>query len=131
MSANRFTRVRFLASRTAQTLLVLVIITFVTFAVFSLWPSDPAALACGKPCTPENLERARTFMGFDEPWYAQFWSYLVGIVQGRTFGTGAGALTCARGRRGFSTCQSRSWRSGAARGRFASSTCRPSRSGWR
>ena len=102
MSANRFTRVRFLASRTAQTLLVLVIITFVTFAVFSLWPSDPAALACGKPCTPENLERARTFMGFDEPWYAQFWSYLVGIVQGRTFGTGAGALTCSAPCLGYS-----------------------------
>lgn len=45
-------RLRFLASRLVQTLLVLIIIAFITFAIFSLWPSDPAGLACGKPCTP-------------------------------------------------------------------------------
>lgn len=88
-------RLRFLAARSAQTLLVLTVIAFITFAIFSLWPSDPATLACGKPCTPANLERARTFMGYDQPWYTQFWSYLVGIVAGRTFGEGAGAVTCS------------------------------------
>ena len=88
-------RLRFLASRLVQTLLVLVLVAFVTFAIFSLWPSDPASLACGKPCTPENLERARVFMGYDDPWYAQFWHYLTGIVAGRTFGTGAGAIVCS------------------------------------
>ncbi|MBW3068091.1 MULTISPECIES: ABC transporter permease [unclassified Actinomyces] len=95
-------RLRFLASRTAQTLLVLVIIAFVTFAVFSLWPSDPATMACGKPCTPENLERARGFMGYDQPWYTQFWNYLSGIFTGRTFGSGASAITCAAPCLGYS-----------------------------
>ncbi|MBE6482798.1 MAG: ABC transporter permease [Actinomyces ruminicola] len=95
-------RLRFLASRTAQTLLVLVIIAFVTFAVFSLWPSDPATMACGKPCTPENLERARGFMGYDQPWYTQFWHYLAGIFTGRTFGSGASAITCAAPCLGYS-----------------------------
>ncbi|SDM26697.1 ABC transporter permease [Actinomyces ruminicola] len=95
-------RLRFLASRTAQTLLVLVIIAFVTFAVFSLWPSDPATMACGKPCTPENLERARGFMGYDQPWYTQFWNYLAGIFTGRTFGSGASAITCAAPCLGYS-----------------------------
>ena len=37
-------RLRFLASRLVQTLLVLIIIAFITFAIFSLWPSDPAGL---------------------------------------------------------------------------------------
>ncbi|MDO4901842.1 ABC transporter permease [Actinomyces sp.] len=95
-------RLRFLASRTAQTLLVLVLIAFVTFAVFSLWPSDPATMACGKPCTPENLERARGFMGYDQPWYTQFWNYLAGIFTGRTFGSGASAITCAAPCLGYS-----------------------------
>lgn len=95
-------RLRFLASRLVQTLLVLVVIAFITFAIFSLWPSDPAGLACGKPCTPDNLQRAREFMGYDQPWYAQFWHYLVGIVQGRTFGQGASAVVCSAPCLGYS-----------------------------
>ena len=95
-------RLRFLASRLVQTLLVLIIIAFITFAIFSLWPSDPAGLACGKPCTPDNLQRAREFMGYDQPWYTQFWHYLVGIVQGRTFGQGASAVVCSAPCLGYS-----------------------------
>lgn len=77
-----------------QTLLVLVIIVSLTFVLFSAWPADPALLACGRPCTPERLESARTFLGYDQPWYAQVWNYLGGIVAGRTFGSGAGAIHC-------------------------------------
>lgn len=95
-------RLRFFASRLAQTILVLIVIAFITFAVFSLWPSDPASLACGKPCTPDNLQRAREFMGYDRPWYAQFWAYLQGIVMGRTFGEGAGAIQCSAPCLGYS-----------------------------
>lgn len=95
-------RLRFFASRLAQTILVLIVIAFITFAVFSLWPSDPASLACGKPCTPDNLQRAREFMGYDQPWYAQFWAYLQGIVMGRTFGEGAGAIQCSAPCLGYS-----------------------------
>ena len=88
-------RLHFLGLRLVRTLATLVIIVFITFAIFSLWPSDPATLACGRPCTPENLERARAFMGYDLPWYTQFWHYLQGIVGGRTFGEGSGAIACA------------------------------------
>lgn len=95
-------RLRFFACRLAQTILVLIVIAFITFAVFSLWPSDPASLACGKPCTPDNLQRAREFMGYDQPWYAQFWAYLQGIVMGRTFGEGAGAIQCSAPCLGYS-----------------------------
>lgn len=95
-------RLRFLAGRLAQTALVLVVIALVTFAIFSLWPSDPAALACGKPCTPDNLARAQAFMGYDRPWYAQFWDYLSGIVAGRTFGEGTGAIVCGAPCLGYS-----------------------------
>ena len=61
-------RTRFLISRTFQSILVLVIVTLITFAIFSLWPSNPALLVCGKPCTAENLARAQAYMGLDEPW---------------------------------------------------------------
>ncbi|QPL05541.1 MULTISPECIES: ABC transporter permease [Actinomyces] len=95
-------RLRFLGSRLVQTLLVLLVVTFVTFAIFSLWPSDPAGLACGKPCTPANLERAREFMGYGDPWYTQFWHYVVGIIKGRTFGSGTGAIACSAPCLGYS-----------------------------
>lgn len=87
-------RTRFLISRTVQTLLVLVLVALVSFAIFQVLPADPAQLACGKPCTPENLAHARSFMGFDHPWYQQFWEYLRGIVAGRTYGSGAEAIQC-------------------------------------
>lgn len=95
-------RARFLVSRLGQTLLVLVVIAFITFAIFSLWPSNPAALACGKPCTAENLQRASEFMGYSDPWYVQFWHYLVGIVAGRTYGSGTGAIVCSAPCLGYS-----------------------------
>lgn len=95
-------RTRFLVSRLAQTLLVLVLIAFVTFAIFQLFPADPAQLACGKPCTPENLARARAYLGFDKPWYLQFWDYLAGIFAGRTYGSGAGAVACSAPCLGYS-----------------------------
>lgn len=95
-------RARFLISRLAQTALVLVLIAFITFAIFSLWPSNPAALACGKPCTAENLQRASEFMGYSDPWYTQFWHYLVGIVAGRTYGSGTSAIVCSAPCLGYS-----------------------------
>ena len=86
---------RYALSRLGGMVLVLLIVAFCTFVVFYLVPSDPALLACGKPCTPENLALAREFMGFDEPWWQQFLTFLGGIFTGRTFGTGATAIHCA------------------------------------
>ncbi|OKL51368.1 ABC transporter permease [Buchananella hordeovulneris] len=83
-------------------LAVLLIVTFATFAVFTLWPADPALLACGRPCTPQRLATARTFLGYDQPWYTQAWQYLVGIFAGRTFGEGAGAIHCSAPCLGYS-----------------------------
>ncbi|WP_345761307.1 ABC transporter permease [Diaminobutyricibacter sp. McL0608] len=86
---------RFVSYRLLGMLLVLLVIAAITFAVFYLLPTNPAQLSCGKPCTPENLARAKAFMGFDLPWYQQFWEFLRGIVMGRTFGTGQDAIECA------------------------------------
>lgn len=93
---------RRLGTLTAQTLVVLTIIVTLTFLVFTAWPADPALLACGKPCTPERLESARAFLGYDLPWWRQVGDYLTGIVAGRTFGEGAGAIHCAAPCLGYS-----------------------------
>lgn len=95
-------RLYFLASRLVQALAVLVVITFITFAIFEFLPADPAQLACGKPCTPENLALARSYMGLNDPWYQQFWTYLSGIVTGTTYGSGADAVHCSAPCLGYS-----------------------------
>ncbi|RJQ80410.1 ABC transporter permease [Pseudonocardiaceae bacterium YIM PH 21723] len=93
---------RFAAVRLAGMLLVLLVVTLISYLVFFLLPADPARLACGRPCSPEGLANARLFMGVDVPWYQQFWNFLYGIVAGRTFGTGAAAITCAAPCLGYS-----------------------------
>jgi peptide/nickel transport system permease protein len=85
---------RFVAGRFAGMILVLLIVTFITFVVFYILPSDPAQLACGRPCSPQSLELARDFMGFNAPWYQQFFDFLGGIFTGRTFGSGPAAIHC-------------------------------------
>ncbi|GLZ28484.1 peptide ABC transporter permease [Lentzea sp. NBRC 105346] len=86
---------KLVATRLAGMLLVLLTVAFCTFVVFYLVPSDPAQLACGRPCTEQNLALAREFMGLDESWWQQFLDFLTGIFAGRTFGTGATAIHCA------------------------------------
>ncbi|MEU5697157.1 ABC transporter permease [Actinosynnema sp. NPDC020468] len=83
-----------LASRLASALLVLLLVALATFVVFYLVPADPAQASCGRPCTPQSLALARDFMGFDKPWWQQLPEFLVGIVAGRTFGSGATSITC-------------------------------------
>ena len=73
---------------------LIVVLAFVTFVVFYVLPADPARMACGRPCTPEGLQLAREFMGYDVPWYQQFFDFLGGIAGGRTFGTGTAAIHC-------------------------------------
>lgn len=87
--------VRFIGGRLAGMILVLFIVAAISYAVFYLLPSDPAQLACGKPCTPQHLAQAKAFMGLDSPWWVQFWDFLHGIVAGRTFGSGAASIHCA------------------------------------
>jgi peptide/nickel transport system permease protein len=85
---------RFLAGRLAGIVLVLLVVAVVTYVIFYLLPADPARLSCGKPCTPENYAAAQHYLGLDVPWYEQLWNYLRGIVTGRSFGSGAGLISC-------------------------------------
>lgn len=85
---------RFLTTRVATVVLVLAVVSFLTYAVFVLLPANPAAAACGKPCTPERLATAQAFMGLDKGPLQQWWDFVVGIFTGRTFGTGAATIHC-------------------------------------
>lgn len=84
---------RYAALRLAGILVVLLVIAVATFSIFYLLPSDPARLACGRPCSAESLERIRAYMQLDQPWFAQLGEFLKGILVGRSFGP-SGAVVC-------------------------------------
>ncbi|WP_029146469.1 ABC transporter permease [Microbacterium luticocti] len=99
---------RFVIQRVIGMLVVLLVVAVVSFAVFYLLPANPAQLSCGKPCTPENLQRAKEFMGTNLPWWQQLGAFLWGIVAGRTFGDGDAAVSCAAPCFGYSFQQNAS-----------------------
>ncbi|MEE1785446.1 ABC transporter permease [Streptomyces sp. SP17BM10] len=73
---------------------ILLAICAITFTIFYLLPSDPAAAACGKTCSPERLADVKAAMGLDRPVWEQFTGYLTGIFAGRDYGSGASAVHC-------------------------------------
>jgi peptide/nickel transport system permease protein len=84
---------RFVLFRLAGIVVVLLFIAIITFAIFYLLPSDPARMACGRPCSDANLEKISAYMGTDQPWFVQMWEFLRGIVLGRQFGS-SGLAAC-------------------------------------
>jgi peptide/nickel transport system permease protein len=99
---------RFVGGRLLSVVVVLLVIGFATYAVFYLLPSDPAQLSCGRPCTPQGLATARAFMGFNHPWWEQYFQFLGGIFTGRTFGSGVTAIHCPAPCFGYSFQQNQS-----------------------
>ncbi|GAA2092018.1 ABC transporter permease [Microlunatus panaciterrae] len=86
---------RFIGGRLLGMIIVLLVITFISYAIFYLLPANPAQLSCGRPCTPDRLATAETFMGYDQPWWQQFLNFVGGIIGGRTFGSGQAAIHCS------------------------------------
>lgn len=88
--------------RVVRSLGVLLVVLALTYAIFYMAPIDPALRMCGKPCSPDDLEAARGFMGFDRPWWAQLGSFLAAIFVGRTYGGGDVVVQCAAPCLGYS-----------------------------
>jgi peptide/nickel transport system permease protein len=75
-------------------LLILVLLSMLTFLLFSALPADPAALTCGKNCTPAVIEANRVRLGLDLPLWQQYWEFVKGLFFGRTFGSGNATFDC-------------------------------------
>lgn len=74
--------VRLLGKRLISLPLVGLGVIFLVFFLMSFSQYDPAATALGENATPEQLADYRHEMGFDRPWYVQFFSYLGGLFHG-------------------------------------------------
>ncbi|WP_375487001.1 ABC transporter permease [uncultured Jatrophihabitans sp.] len=82
------------ARRLFATVVVLLIIAVLTFLIFHALPSDVSLASCGKPCTAQRRAEVRHFLGYDRAWYVQLGQFLLGIVAGRTYGSGSAQVHC-------------------------------------
>ena len=64
-----------------QTVLVLWGVSLVTFAVIFL-AGDPASAMVGEDWTRQMVDAFRHQMGFDQPWYVQYWRFLSHALRG-------------------------------------------------
>jgi peptide/nickel transport system permease protein len=59
-------------------------IAIVTFLLLRLIPGDPARVLLGIHASPSAVASLRARLGLNQPIYQQLWSYLIGLLHGRT-----------------------------------------------
>lgn len=72
----------FTIRRLAATIPVLVGIIFVIFSVMYIIPGDPALNIAGPRASEETIERIRTEMGLNEPFFTRFFTYVKKVASG-------------------------------------------------
>ncbi|MFF4221733.1 ABC transporter permease [Streptomyces sp. L500] len=80
--------------RALGALAVVLVLSAVVYATFYIAPGDPARLACGPRCNPEQIRQVREQLSLNDPVYVQYWHFLQGIVSGHDYSTGTGVLHC-------------------------------------
>ena len=71
----------FLFRRLLQAIIVMVSVAFVAFLLFQ-YVGDPVTFLLGQDATPEQIRQLRADLGLDQPFFVQFWHFLVNAVQG-------------------------------------------------
>lgn len=77
-------------------------VSFAVFVIFDLLPADPARLGCSKACPESTVQLTRIRLGLDIPVIEQWWRFLVGLFQGRNYGTAESAFSCPAPSFGYS-----------------------------
>ncbi|GLV80813.1 ABC transporter permease [Streptomyces lavendulae subsp. lavendulae] len=93
----------FVLRRIGAALLVLLALSAVVYALFYLAPGDPARLACGERCNPQQIAQVREQLGLNDSVPTQYLRFLQGVLAGRDYSGGAGlVLHCDAPCLGFS-----------------------------
>ncbi|MEU6310221.1 ABC transporter permease [Streptomyces sp. NPDC047014] len=94
---------RFVLKRIGGALFVLLALSVIVYSLFYLAPGDPARLACGERCNPQQIAQVREQLGLNDSSVTQYLRFLQGIVAGRDYSAGAGlVLHCDAPCLGFS-----------------------------
>ncbi|GHF68587.1 peptide ABC transporter permease [Streptomyces mashuensis] len=85
----------YLLRRVLGALVVLLALSVLVYALFYLAPGDPARLACGPRCNPEQIAQVRDQLGLNDPVHVQYAHFLQSLVAGHDYSTGTGVQHCA------------------------------------
>jgi len=77
---------RYFIRRLLWACVLFVAVTLVTFVIFFVIPADPARQVCGQRATATCIERARHFLGLDQPMIVQYGRFLDRLVVHRSLG---------------------------------------------
>ena len=71
----------FIFRRLIQAVVVMVSVAFVAFLLFQ-YVGDPVVFLLGQDAKPDQIRQLRADLGLDQPFFVQFWHFLVNAVQG-------------------------------------------------
>jgi peptide/nickel transport system permease protein len=64
-----------------QAMLVMVTVAFLAFMLFQ-YVGDPVVFLLGQDARPDQIRQLRADLGLDQPFFVQFWHFLLNAVQG-------------------------------------------------
>ncbi|HNW01602.1 MAG TPA: ABC transporter permease [Burkholderiaceae bacterium] len=71
----------FIFRRLIQAVLVMVCVAFIAFMLFQ-YVGDPVVFLLGQDAKPDQIAALRADLGLDQPFFVQFWHFLLNAVQG-------------------------------------------------
>ena len=71
----------FVLQRLIQALIVMVVVAFIAFMLFQ-YVGDPVLSLLGQDAKPDQIAQLRTDLGLDQPFFVQYWHFLINAVQG-------------------------------------------------
>src|SRR2546430_9093060 len=71
----------FILRRLAQAVIVMIVVSFVAFMLFQ-YVGDPVSLMVGPEASIADRARLRTELGLDQPFFVQFYHFMVNAAQG-------------------------------------------------
>lgn len=71
----------FVLRRVLQAVVVMVSVAFIAFLLFQ-YVGDPVVFLLGQDARPDQIQKLRSDLGLDQPFFVQFWHFLVNAAQG-------------------------------------------------
>ena len=71
----------FVLQRLIQAVIVMVVVAFIAFTLFQ-YVGDPVVFLLGQDARPDQIAQLRADLGLDQPFFVQYWHFLVNAVQG-------------------------------------------------
>src|SRR4051812_10188041 len=71
----------FILRRVFQAVIVMVVVAYIAFLLFQ-YVGDPVVFLLGQDASPQQIRQLRSDLGLDQPFFVQFWHFLVNAAQG-------------------------------------------------